>query len=67
VRLTLHWAIDTYRNRRAAFERMQERAMRLDLSWERPVRQYIALYEAALQAARQDVPHLAETGRGRPR
>ncbi|MCZ7541317.1 MAG: glycogen synthase [Anaerolineae bacterium] len=67
VRLTLHWAIDTYRNRRAAFERMQERAMRLDLSWEHPVQQYIALYKAALRAARQDVPHLAETGRGRPR
>lgn len=67
VRLTLHWAIDTYRNRRAAFERMQARAMRLDLSWDRPVQQYVALYEAALDSARRDVHHLTETGRGRPR
>ncbi len=48
VRHTLRWAIDTYRNRRAAWERMQERGMRIDWGWERPVRQYIALYEQAL-------------------
>jgi starch synthase len=64
VRLTLHWAIETYRQRRAAFERMQERAMRLDLSWDRPVQQYLALYEGALAAARGAVPALSEIGRG---
>lgn len=50
VRHTLRWAIDTYRHRRAAWERMQERGMRTDWSWERPVQHYIALYEQALRA-----------------
>ena len=56
VRHTLRWAIDTYRHRRPAWERMQERAMRTDWSWDRPVQQYIALYEQALRkAGRGDV------------
>lgn len=50
VRHTLRWAIDTYRHRRPAWERMQARAMRIDWSWARPVQQYIALYERALGA-----------------
>ncbi len=52
VQGTLAWAIDVYRNRRDAFERMQARVMKLDLSWDRPVQQYMALYEAALAKAR---------------
>ncbi len=52
VRRTLHWALETYHERRAAFERMQERGMRRDWSWEGPVRQYVALYEAALRKGR---------------
>lgn len=67
VRLTLHWAIETYRYRRDAFERMQERAMRTDFSWDRPVQQYIALYEAALAKAGAEPLGLTATGRGRPR
>jgi starch synthase len=67
VRLTLRWAIDTYRRRRAAFERMQERAMRLDLGWGRAVEQYIALYEGALAKAGRSEADLAAIGRGRPR
>lgn len=56
VRHTLRWAIDTYRYRRPAWERMQERAMRTDWSWDRPVQRYIALYEQALhKAGRGDV------------
>ncbi len=53
VRLTLHWAMDTYRERRDAFQRMQARAMRTDWSWDRPVRQYLELYESALAKTRQ--------------
>ncbi len=53
VRLTLRWAIDTYRHNRPAFERMQERAMAVDFSWDRPVTQYLAMYERALNKARQ--------------
>jgi starch synthase len=49
VRHTLRWAMETYRLRRPAFERMQERAMRTDLSWEKPVQQYMQLYEGARQ------------------
>lgn len=48
VRHTLRWAIETFRFRRAAFERMQERAMQSDFSWDRPTRQYVELYEDAL-------------------
>ncbi len=67
VRHTLHWAIDTYRNRPDAFQRMQERAMRQDFSWDRPVQQYVALYERAIDAAQRDSVGLAATGRSRPR
>lgn len=53
VRHTLRWAIETYRFRRSAFERMQERAMQLDWSWDRPVQEYIKLYEEALAKVRR--------------
>jgi starch synthase len=66
VRLTLHWAIDTFRSRRAAFERMQERAMRTDWSWERPAEQYIKLYESALDRARGPRVGLTQVGRRQP-
>ncbi len=66
VRLTLHWAIDTYRQRPEAFQRMQERAMRTDWGWERPVQQYIKLYEGALDNARGPRVTLSEVGRRQP-
>lgn len=49
---TIRWAMDTYRNRRAAFERMQERGMRYDWSWQASAKQYIALYQAAIDKKR---------------
>ncbi|HML21745.1 MAG TPA: glycogen synthase [Aggregatilinea sp.] len=52
VRGTLRWAMNTFRTRRAAFERMQERAMRLDWSWDKPAREYVAMYEKALAIRR---------------
>lgn len=67
VRLTLHWAIETFRYRRETFQRMQERAMRTDFSWDRPVQQYISLYEGALSKLGSEPISLAATGRGRPR
>jgi starch synthase len=66
VRGTLAWACDTYRHRRAAFERMQERAMRMDWSWDRPVQKYIELYESALAAAREGRIGLDAVGRRQP-
>ncbi len=66
VRLTLHWAIHTYRSRRATFERIQERAMRTDWGWERPVQQYLKLYEGALDHARGPRVTLTEVGRRQP-
>jgi starch synthase len=66
VRLTLHWAIETYRQRPKAFQRMQERAMRTDWGWERPVQQYITLYEGALENARGPRVTLSEVGRRQP-
>jgi starch synthase len=50
---TMRWAIDTYRNKRRAFERMQERAMQLDWDWEISARQYDVVYQAALDSKRR--------------
>ena len=48
VRDKLRWAIDTYRQRRTAFERMQARAMQQDFGWDKPAQQYVTLYRGAL-------------------
>ena len=45
---TLRWALDTYRNRKDAWQRMQERAMRTDFSWANSARQYINLYQTLI-------------------
>jgi starch synthase len=49
---TLRWALDTYHNKRSAWERMQERGMRHDWSWDKSSSDYIRLYEAALAKKR---------------
>ncbi|NDJ76212.1 MAG: glycogen synthase [Chloroflexi bacterium] len=67
VRLTLHWALDTFRRNRSAWERMQARGMALDFSWDEPARQYIALYEAALDTASAAPVTLSDLGRELPR
>lgn len=45
---TLRWAMYTFRHRREAWERMQDRAMRLDFSWDASAKTYIERYERAL-------------------
>jgi starch synthase len=52
---TMHWALRTYHNRRDAWLRMQERAIRTDFSWNISAREYIALYEEAIARHRQAV------------
>jgi starch synthase len=42
---TMRWAIDTYRNRRDAFRRMQVRAMQTDFSWDKSALDYIDVYD----------------------
>lgn len=42
---TLDWALWTYRNRQSAWQRMQERAMRVDFSWDKSAREYSQLYD----------------------
>lgn len=49
---TLRWAYNTYRNHQAAFQRMQERGMRRDWSWNTSAQQYIQLYEQAIAQKR---------------
>ncbi len=44
---TLRWAARTFRERKDAWERMQERAMRQDFSWDTSAREYIRHYEEA--------------------
>lgn len=48
---TLIWALDTFRDRRSAWRRMQKRAMQSDFSWEKSASQYLDLYEVALARA----------------
>ena len=50
---TLRWAMDTFRHRKAAFERMQERGMRHDWSWSKSAKQYETLYEEAIEKRRE--------------
>ncbi len=45
---TLNWAYRTYRERKGAWERMQDRAMRVDWSWKRSAAEYIEHYEDAI-------------------
>lgn len=45
---TLRWAADTFYNRKAAWQRMQQRGMEKDFSWNKSAHEYVALYEAAL-------------------
>lgn len=49
---TLRWATATYRYQKAAWRRMQERAMSRDFSWDRSAEQYILRYERALRKRR---------------
>jgi len=49
---TFRWAIETYQNRREAFARMQENAMRRNFSWEASAEQYKQLYQHALYKKR---------------
>jgi len=46
---TLRWAIDTYYNRPKAWRRMQRRAMQVDFSWKSSAKQYIDLFQKAIQ------------------
>jgi starch synthase len=41
---TLRWAIQTYKQRPEAWQRMQKRAMQTDFSWDKSAREYIDLY-----------------------
>lgn len=45
---TLQWALQTFRKRRTAWVRMQKRAMQKDFSWETSAKQYIEVYQKAL-------------------
>lgn len=49
---TLRWAVQTYYERKTAWQRMQERAMRTDFSWHRSADEYIRLYEDAARRHR---------------
>ncbi|MDR2904987.1 MAG: glycogen synthase GlgA [Helicobacteraceae bacterium] len=48
---TIGWAVSTWYNRRADFERMQKRAMSLDYGWEKAAYTYELLYLEALRRA----------------
>jgi starch synthase len=45
---TLSWAIDTYYNHKDAWLRMQTRAMSTDFSWDKSAKDYMNLYQRAI-------------------
>lgn len=45
---TMRWALETYHQRRPAWERMQERGMTNDFSWTRSAQDYVDLYQRAI-------------------
>lgn len=49
---TLRWAIETYGDRREAWERMQRRAMQVDFSWDKSAQEYLEVYNKALDKRR---------------
>jgi starch synthase len=49
---TLLWAIRTFHERPAVWQRMQERAMRTDFSWQRSALEYEKLYRKAVERHR---------------
>ena len=48
---TLIWALATFHDRRAAWRRMQKRALQSDFSWQKSAGQYIDLYEMTISRA----------------
>lgn len=45
---TLRWAIDTFYRKPDAWRAMQRRAMQIDFSWEKSARDYVSLYQKAI-------------------
>ncbi|MCU0498696.1 MAG: glycogen synthase [Anaerolineae bacterium] len=52
VYYTMRWAIETFYNRRSAWQRMQRRAMQTDFSWDKSAQQYKDLYQQAIARRR---------------
>ena len=50
---TLRWALNTFTHEQSAWEAMQKRAMQEDFSWKSSARQYISVYEKAIEKHRQ--------------
>lgn len=48
---TIRWSLDTYHQRRDAWQRMQERGMRADFSWDQSAWQYVDIYQSLRQGA----------------
>jgi starch synthase len=49
---TIRWALYTYHQRQAAWERIQERGLQRDASWAKSGQAYIDLYQAAIDQKR---------------
>lgn len=50
---TLRWALDTYRNKPHAWNRMQRRAMRRDFSWTQSAQHYSNLYRKIIESRKE--------------
>lgn len=51
---TLRWAVQTYQQKPQAWQRMQKRGMEQDFSWDKSAREYMKLYQKAVQKHKQE-------------
>lgn len=50
---TMRWALDTFRLHKDVWQRMQQRAMGVDFSWDQSAARYIELYNKAISIKRE--------------
>jgi starch synthase len=53
---TARWALDTFKQKREAWQRMQHRAMLTDFSWDNSAQQYVALFRKGINRRRGQQP-----------
>ena len=49
---TVYWALDTYRNRKPHLQKLIQKAMEQNFSWEESAKEYVKLYKRALKNKR---------------
>ncbi len=53
---TVSWALDTYQNRRSHMQKLIQKAMKQNFSWEKSAAEYVRLYKMALKNRNVSMP-----------